>query len=565
MGRDDEVPYPLPLVAPWTEFYWRSGADGALRMQRCQDCGDVLFPPGPRCPTCLSERLVVEDMAGTATVEAFTVNHQSWHPAFTPPYVIAVVALTDDPAVRITTNVVGCDPEAVHIGMPVRAVFEQREDVWVPLFAPDADVGHADVTVRDAMVPSRDLQRPPAPISPVGRAHKFESDVVISGIGMSRIGRRLGGDPLAFMVDACLAAIEDAGLTRDDIDGISTYPGGSYDGLSGETGGGVFTLEDILRIRPRWFSSGMETSGQTGAVVNAMLAVSSGLARHVVCVRGVWASTHQHLQRTGVLPVGGGSRFGGEFAWRGPYGAFNAANWIGMIANRHMAVYGTTREQLGAIALNARANAVRNPDAVYRDPLTMDDYLSARTVSTPFGLYDCDVPCDGAVAFVVSHVDTAPDLRAPLVRVEAVGTAITERISWDQGTLLHEPLLQGASRHLWSRTELRPSDVDVAELYDGFTFNCLSWIESLGFCAAGEGGAFVEGGKRIALDGELPLNTHGGQLSAGRTHGFGFLHEACVQLRGEGGDRQVQGSPEVAVVTTGGGHPGGAWLLTQHR
>ena len=111
---------------------------------------------------------------------------------------------------------------------------------------------------------------------------------------------------------------------------------------------------------------------------------------------------------------------------------------------------------------------------------------TARLVSTPFGLYDCDVPCDGAVAVVVSHVDTVPDLRAPVVRVEAVGTAITERISWDQGTLLLEPLLQGASQHLWSRTDLKPADVDVAELYDGFTFNCLSWIEALGFCEPGE-------------------------------------------------------------------------------
>jgi acetyl-CoA acetyltransferase len=117
------------------------------------------------------------------------------------------------------------------------------------------------------MVLSRDLQRPPAPFAAVGSHHKFEDDVVISGIGMSRVGRRLGVDPLGLMVDACLAAIEDAGLTRDDIDGISSYPGGSYDALSGETGGGVFTLEDILRIRPRWFSSGMETSGQTGSVV----------------------------------------------------------------------------------------------------------------------------------------------------------------------------------------------------------------------------------------------------------------------------------------------------------
>jgi acetyl-CoA acetyltransferase/uncharacterized OB-fold protein len=564
MGTDRVAP-PLPIVLPWSAFYWRSGADGVLRMQRCTACGNLLFPPGPRCPTCLSEALEVVTLAGTGTVEVFTVNHQQWHPAFTPPYVIAVVALTEDPAVRITTNIVGCPPEDVHVGLPVRAVFEAHEDVWVPQFEPDPTAVERVPSIIDPMVPSRDLQNPPAPIPSIGRDRKFESDVVISGIGTSRIGRRLGVDPLGLMVDAVLAAIEDAGLTREDIDGISSYPGGSYDALSGETGGGIFTLEEVLRIRPRWFSSGMETSGQTGAVVNAMLAVSAGLARHVVCVRGVWASTFQHLQRTGEVSAGGSRRLGGEFAWRGPYGAFSAANWIGMIANRHMDVYGTTREHLGAIALNARANAMRNPDAVYRDPLTLDDYLDARMVSTPFGLYDCDVPCDGAVAVVVSHVDTVPDLRAPVVDVEAVGTAIIERISWDQGTLLLEPVLQGAADHLWSRTDLKPADVQVAELYDGFTFNCLSWIEALGFCGRGESGPFVEGGKRIALDGELPLNTHGGQLSAGRLHGFGFLHEACVQLRGEGGERQVPGGPEVAVVTTGGGHPGGTWLLTRHR
>jgi acetyl-CoA acetyltransferase len=296
-----------------------------------------------------------------------------------------------------------------------------------------------------------------------------------------------------------------------------------------------------------------------------MLAVSSGLCRHVVCVRGLWASTHQQLVREGQLPGLVPDLIGNELSWRGPYGAFNAANWIGMIANRHMAAFGTTREQLGAIALNARRNAMRNPNAVYRESLTLDDYLGARIISTPFGLYDCDVPCDGAVAVVVSHVDTAPDLRSAPVRVEAVGTAAVERMSWDQGTLLHEPQLAGAARHLWSRTDLRPADVDVAEIYDGFTFNCLSWLEALGFCDVGEGGPFVEGGTRIALDGELPLNTNGGQLSAGRLHGYGFIHEACVQLRGLGGERQVAPNPEVALVTTGGGHPGGALLLTQWR
>jgi len=116
---------------------------------------------------------------------------------------------------------------------------------------------------------------------------------------------------------------------------------------------------------------------------------------------------------------------------------------------------------------------------------------------------------------------------------------------------------------LWERTDLEPSDVDVAELYDGFSFNALSWLERLGFCPMGEGGRFLEGGARIARDGELPLNTDGGQLSAGRLHGYGFLHEACVQLRGDAGPRQVAGNPEVAIATSGGGMPGSAMLLTR--
>ena len=120
-----------------------------------------------------------------------------------------------------------------------------------------------------------------------------------------------------------------------------------------------------------------------------------------------------------------------------------------------------------------------------------------------------------------------------------------------------------AAAHMWSRTDLGPADVDVAELYDGFSFVALAWLEALGFCGHGEGGAFIEGGDRIALDGEVPLNTHGGQLSAGRLHGYGFVHEAMVQLRGEGGARQVQGRPEVAVVANGGGPVAGAMLLTR--
>jgi acetyl-CoA acetyltransferase len=280
----------------------------------------------------------------------------------------------------------------------------------------------------------------------------------------------------------------------------------------------------------------------------------------VLCFRTVWQSTHEHLLRQGLLAQGGSGRVSGDLGWGVPFGATSAAHVLAQTAQRHFHACGTTRETLGWIALNQRANAALNPAAVYREPMTMDDYLNARMITTPFGLYDCDVPCDASVAVVVSAAETAGDLRVRPVRVEAVGTAIAERLEWDQSTSTHEPQVLGPAAHLWTRTTLRPGDVDVAELYDGFTFNCLSWIEALGFCGLGEARDFLDGGKSIARDGVLPLNTHGGQLSHGRTHGMGLLHEAITQLRGDAGARQVDGA-RVAVVSGGGLTPSGVLLL----
>lgn len=322
-------------------------------------------------------------------------------------------------------------------------------------------------------------------------------------------------------------------------------------------------LTEALQLRPTWVSGGSDTPGQIGSIMSAMLAVASGLCRHVLCFRTVWESTHAALVRSGRWHIPD-ERATGMMEWRLPFGAVSAANWIACQASHYFHRYGGDRETLGWIALNARANAARNPEAVYRDPLTMDDYLNARMVSTPFGLYDCDVPVDGAVAVVVSAVETARDLAKPPVLVEAVGTQIMERLSWDQDTLTHLPQSLGPSAHLWSRTSLRPSDVDVAELYDGFTFNALSWLEALGFCEFGGARDFIDRGRGIALDGPLPLNTHGGQLSAGRTHGYGFVREAVLQLRGEAEGRQVPGA-RVAVVTAGGGVPSGVLLLRSDR
>jgi len=398
--------------------------------------------------------------------------------------------------------------------------------------------------------------------------HALEGRASITGAGQSDIGRRLGRDPLELTLDACLAAIEDAGLTPRDIDGLSTYPGGGG-GPPGFTGAGVTEVHDALRLELDWFSGGIERPGQLGAVIDACAAVAMGLAKHVLVFRSVWEGTAQGKGGRQGIGVGGGGGGGGYRAsglpmeYTLPFRAYSAANWIAMNAQRHFHEYGTTREQLAWIALNARRNAALNPKAVYRDPMSLDDYFAARMISTPFCLYDCDVPCDGATAVIVSRSELAPDMRRDALRVEAVGSALRGRPSWDQFDDLTTMALRDAGTMLWERTDLEPADVDVAELYDGFSFIALAWLEALGFCGKGEGGPFIEGGARIARDGEIPLNTNGGQLSGGRLHGYGFIHEACVQLWGEAGERQVPGDPRVGVAAAGGGPLGGCLLLVR--
>ena len=391
-------------------------------------------------------------------------------------------------------------------------------------------------------------------------AERFERDVIISGIGQSEVGRRLGRDPLGLTAEACLAAIADAGLTPRDIDGLTTYPG-SFQAGPGFSGASLRDIHDALGIRPNWSAGGVESPGQLGAVVNAMLAVAGGMARHVLCWRSIWEGS---AQGTGGRRGYGApsARPAGLLGWQLPYGA-TAANLAAMQTRARMARYGLTRDQLGAIAVTQRAHAAANPAAVYRDPLTLADYRSARMVSDPLCIYDCDVPCDGATAFVISRSEHAAALDHAAVEVESVSCAHHDRFAWDAG----EDITRISSRwatDLWERTDHLPQDVDVASLYDGFSVFVLCWLEDLGFCAVGESGEFVGDGSRIGVDGELPLNTGGGQLSGGRLHGFGHLHEACVQLRGQGGARQVQGA-QLAAVGVGAANSGTTAMLLRRR
>jgi acetyl-CoA acetyltransferase len=403
----------------------------------------------------------------------------------------------------------------------------------------------------------------------------FEQRSIISGIGQSDVGRRLGRSGLELTLDAALEAIADAGLTTDDIDGIATYPGAGGGAGPGFSGPGSPEVQDALRLKVGWHTGGIEGAAQLAAIVNAVMAVGAGLSRHVLVYRTVTESSEQGSGgRAGIgLGSGGGGggapRMGGSMQWNIPFRAYSAANWLALNAHRHFHEHGTTPEQMAWIAINARRNAALNPKAVYRNPMDLDDYLASRMITTPFRLFDCDAPVDGSTAVIVSAAEHRKDVDHPVARVEAVGTALRGRPSWDQYDDGTSMAARDAGAHLWERTDLTPADVDVAELYDGFSFLAMTWLEALGFCGKGESGPFIEGGGRIALDGELPLNTHGGQLSAGRLHGFGFVHEAVLQLRGEAGERQVvsrkrpSGRVEVAAVANGGGPIAGAMLLSR--
>ncbi|MFD1613240.1 thiolase family protein [Sphingomonas tabacisoli] len=382
-------------------------------------------------------------------------------------------------------------------------------------------------------------------------------EAYITGIGMSEVGVRLSRSPLKLTLDAIKEAIADAGLTLDQIDGVSTYPGKMQIFL-GFSPVGVDEVIEVLWLKTRWHTGAAEATAQLGAIADAASAVKAGLARHVICFRTVYEAAamarpeeYPPLQRTGGLS--------GNSQWTTPFGAYSAACWTAQYAMRHVKRYGMTREQLAQVALNDHANAALNPRALVKEPLTLDKYMASRMIASPLCLYDCDRFTDASTVVIVSAGDALDEVKSVPVRIAASAGSV-ERYSWDQAEWASA---YPTGRDLWRNTDYGPKDVDTVQLYDGFAFQPITWLEGLGFCEAGEGHRFIEGGMRIARDGQLPMNTGGGQLGWGRLHGFGFAYEAVVQLRGEGGERQIPGDPKVAVATSGGGPMAAALLLAR--
>ena len=307
-------------------------------------------------------------------------------------------------------------------------------------------------------------------------------------------------------------------------------------------------MQDALRLKVSWHTGGIEGAAQLAAVVNAVMAVGAGLARHVLVYRTVTESTEQGAGGRQGIGLGGGGggggkapRMGGSMQWSIPFRAYSAANWLALNCQRHMHEYGTTTDQLAMIAVNARRNAVINPKAVYRDPMTLDDYYASRMITTPFRLFDCDAPVDGSTAVIVSAVEHAAERRPPGRPRRGGGhRAAGPPVVGPVRRLHHDGRPRRRRPPLGRAPTSSPADVDVAELYDGFSFLAMTWLEALGFCGKGESGPVHRGRaphrprRRAARSTPTAASCRpaGSTASASSTR-------PCLQLRGEAGDRQV--------------------------
>jgi acetyl-CoA acetyltransferase len=380
--------------------------------------------------------------------------------------------------------------------------------------------------------------------------------VAIAGIGYSEVYR--GQSPAAenLTIDAARAAIADAGLKPAEIDGIFEF---QYAGDSPVT----IWLQRTLGTGDLQAYGDIGATGQSGAaaLIYAIAAVGAGDCEAAIAFRTVqqsMANQGHFTTRTHCSP--GGSAFHDEFL--APYGSFNIIPTIGMRMQRRAAVLGGKPEDYGLIALNARRWASMNERAVMRKLLTMDDYLASRLLCDPLRLLDCDYPVSGSCAIVVTTEERARNLRQPVVIVDSRATATGDG-DWIFGPNFMEGGTTKCAERLWARASVGVNDIDVAGLYDGFTYMTLTWLEALGFCKPGEAGDWMDGGRRIGPGGQLALNTTGGQLAEGRLHGLSFVAEATHQLRGQAGNRQVPDAKAAVVCTSFG--PGVAGLVLLRR
>ena len=359
----------------------------------------------------------------------------------------------------------------------------------------------------------------------------------VTGIGETVYSRGSGTTPLALQLEASLAAIADAGLTPKDIDGVIPYGAGAAVAEDFITNFGI----DDLRYSA---TTPMGGASCVAAVQSAAMVVAAGVANHVLIPIGRNGASQSRIgDRVREMPQ---FRVIGEYEM--PIGSIAPAQLYAQMARRHMELYGTRSEQLAEIAVTVRNHAMLNNNALMQKPMTIEDHQASRIISDPLRLFDCCLESDGGAAIVVSGAERAKDLAQRPVYISGVAeghpdspSAITQR-----GDLTRLGTAKAAPK-AFEMAGVDHADIDVAEIYDCFTYIVMCQLEDLGFCDKGEGGDFVQGG-RLALGGDLPINTHGGLLSQAHIVGMNHIVELVRQLRGQAGAAQVDGA-EVGLVT----------------
>ncbi len=369
----------------------------------------------------------------------------------------------------------------------------------------------------------------------------LRGQVAIAGVGHAGLGEAHGFTEMEVLAQAAARAVADAGLTMRDIDGLAT--------CSSSATMWSMPVAEYLGLKPRYIEATMlGGSSFVSHLLPSVMALVSGQCNAVLVCYGSTQKTAVFGRKEGVKA----RTLLDPQPFEYPYSPLSPVTSYALAAARHMHQYGTTREQLAEVAVAARAWARLNPEAAMRDPLSIADVLASRPVSDPLTVRDCCLVSDGGGAYVMVRADRARQLKQPPVYVLGSATAVWNRQISSMEDLTVTAAAESGKRAL-AMAGLTVADVDVAELYDAFTVNTLLFLEDLGFCKKGEGGAFVQGGA-IAPGGRLPVNTNGGGLSCVHPgmYGIFLVIEAVRQLRAQAGERQVPGA-DIALVHGNGG------------
>jgi len=395
------------------------------------------------------------------------------------------------------------------------------------------------------------------------------------GFGESRVFR--GPDvPLGELaVEASLAAVRDAGLKLDQIDGVVCTPdapfsrGRSADGIEFVS---TSYMMRALGVAPRW------SADVAGTIANSTLAairaVEAGECNYALLFRALHnpgAGKYGHTEETnsGEIEMSGTDAHYSIEQFRAAYGLYPPSDGAALPWSQYQAKYSSgSREQMAALILQSRKNGLAYEGSYWSRykpfELTAEEYLNARMVSRPVSIYDCDIPVQGAGAFIITTAERAADLAQPAAYVHGIADGVPARRSITVDEALEEQLAHNRDigRRLWADAGCGPADMSLANLYDGFSIMTILWLEAFGLCGEGEAFDFIQDG-RIAPTGKLPINPSGGNLGGGRLHGINHIMDGMLQVSGRSGKRQVENA-DLAVVAVGMGWASGAFVLGKH-